>query len=65
MEKDNESSKRIQKWVDIVSDFFDPNNPDNEEMDDLTRAQLSEFVANFKAQTTPKQPTVNTTVKWL
>jgi hypothetical protein len=25
----------------------DPNNPDNEEMDDLTRAQLSEFVANF------------------
>lgn len=47
MEQDNESTKRIQKWVDIVSDFFDPNNPDNDEMDDLTRAQLSEFVANF------------------
>ena len=47
MENNNESSKRIQEWVGIVSDFFDPNKFENEGMDDLTRSQLADFVANF------------------
>lgn len=43
----NEGDNRFQKWVEIVSDFLDPDSPDNHELDEQTRADLTEFIANF------------------